>query len=146
MTGEQLKEILDTVRNQKDLIPHDGKTFCNIALDRVLGFCGISRIVNPLTGQPHMANSMIDYMRASTKWQPVNGDVACARASQGVLVVACQQEDGHGHVSPVYPIPMAFSGSWGKDVPMLSNVGKRNGVLRASQCFHDEPTYFSQKI
>ena len=146
MNGEQLKEVLDSVRGQKDLVPHDGITFCNVALDRILGLCGIPRIINPLAGQPHMANSMIDYMRASTKWQAVNGDVACARASQGVLVVACQQEDGHGHVSPVYPVPMQFSGSWGKDVPMLSNVGKRNGVLRASQCFHDEPLYFSQKI
>lgn len=143
----RLREILNSVRIMPDLIPHDGMTFCNIALDRVLGLCGIPRIINPATGFPALANDMIDTMRANPgQWTPVSGDVACARAGQGVLVVACQQAKGHGHLAPVLPLPMAFSPSWGKQVPYLSNVGRRNGVLRASQCFKTEPEYFSAKI
>lgn len=147
MTPDRLKEVLDAVRTMPDLIPHDGITYCNIALDRVLGLCGIPRMTNRVTGQPHLANDMIDTMRANTsQWTPVSGDVACARAGQGILVVACLQAEGHGHLAPVLPLPMAFSPSWGKQVPFLSNVGRRNGVLRASQCFRTEPEYYSVKI
>ena len=147
MTAQHLREILDTVRQQRDLIPHDGITFCNIALDRILGLCGIPRMTNRLTQQPLMANDMIDCMAHSPSlWEKVNGDTACARASQGVVVVACQQEEGHGHVAVCYPIPESFSASWGKHVPMLNNIGKRNDVLRSSQCFRTEPDYYSQKI
>jgi len=169
MTAQHLKEILDTVRQQEDLRPlvdkdgHVLATYCNIGLDRVLGLCGIPRMTNRLTQQPLMANDMCDYMRNSfTRWTKVSGEVACARASQGILVVACRRSDtfnGHGHVAVVYPAPMQNSGSWGKDVPMLNNIGRpfkpkppfteedlKNRVLKSSQCFRKEPDYYSQKI
>ena len=147
MLPHRLKEILDAVRTQEDLKPVEGKTFCNIALDRVLGLCGIPRLVNRLNGLPLMANDMIDAMRNSpTRWEEVTGEVAVARALKGVLVVAAQQKERHGHVAPVYPLPPSFSPSWGKDAPILSNVGVRNEVMRASMCFRTEPLYFSSKI
>lgn len=147
MTPDRLKEILDSVREQKDLRAEYGKTYCNIALDRILGLYGVPRMTNPLTQKPHLANDMIDTMIACTNiWSRVNGDFACSRASQGILVIACQKLTTHGHLAPVYPLPMAFSPSWNKNVPMLSNVGKRNDILRASQCFRTEPDYFSVKI
>ena len=155
MNATRLKEILDAVRAQPDLAPvKDDKTgavirtFCNIALDRILGLYGAPRMANKLNGQPLCANDMIDCMdNSSSRWELVNGDVACARASQGVLVVAAQSNDsGHGHVAAVYPSPMAYSGSWAKDMPFLNNIGKRNEVLRASQCFKVEPVYYSVRI
>ena len=153
MTAEHLKYILDHVRHQEDLKPvvdHEGhvlKTFCNIGLDRILGLCGVPRMVNKLNGQPLMANDMCDYMRDNTdKWTKVNGDVACARASQGVLVVACQRAKGHGHVCCVYPMTEEFSSSWGKPVPMVANIGKTVGIMRASQAFRTEPDYYSIRI
>jgi hypothetical protein len=152
MQPSRLKEILDAVRGQKDLVTHDvdgdgdKETFCNIALDRVLGLCGIPRMVYKLNGQPLMANAMIDFMRSSVNWELVSGEVATARASVGTLVVAAQQADGHGHVAPVYPSPMEHSGSWGKYVPMLSNVGRQNAVLKSSMCFRTEPEYFSRRM
>ncbi len=146
MDTVKLKTILDTVRAQPDLTPHDGITFCNIGLDRVLDLCGIPRMVDA-AGQPLMANAMIDAMRAnSDRWTLVSGDVACARASHGLLVVACQQEAGHGHVCPIYPLPMQFSGTFAKEVPMCSNVGKTVGIMRISQAFKTEPEYYASKI
>jgi hypothetical protein len=147
MNATRLKEILDRVRQQPDLAPRkDGTTFCNIALDRILGLYGAARMTAP-KNVPLMANDMVDFMRNNPQlWVPVNGDVACARASQGVLVVAAQQADGHGHVAAVYPAPMEYSGSWNKEVPMLNNIGKKNAVMRASMCFHAEPEYFSVRI
>ena len=153
MTGQRLKEILDTVRVQPDLAPvldDAGKairTYCNVALDRVMGIMAIPRMVNPLNGQPLLANDMIDIMESSPeRFTKVSADIAVARAAQGVLVVACQCEQMHGHVAPVYPTQMAWSASWMKQVPVLSNVGQRNDVLRASQCFRTEPDYYSVKI
>lgn len=153
MTAPQLKEILDAVREQEDLRPqvdeegHVLRTFCNIGLDRILGLCGIPRLINKVSMQPLCANDMCDYMRNSyTRWTKVTGEVACARASQGILVVACQKGNIHGHLCCIYPAPMQHSGSWGKDVPMASNIGKENGILRVSQCFKTEPDYYSIKI
>ena len=143
MTANKLKDILDSVRNQKDLQPHDGITYCNIAIDRTLALCGLPRMINKLTGQPLMANDMCDLMRDSFKWRKINGDEATARANMGILAIACQRGDHHGHVAAVYPQKQAFSPSWGKYVPMLSNVGKKNAVMRASQCFRTEPDYYS---
>lgn len=151
MTAIKLKEILDTVRGQSDLIPvrdHDGaviKTFCNVALDRILTLCELPRMVNKLNGQPLCANDMIDTMRNSPSiWSEISGDSACARASQGLVVVAAQSNaSGHGHVAVVYPAPEEYSGSWAKNVPMLNNIGKENGVMKTSKCFRTEPKYYS---
>ena len=143
-----LKEILDAVRNQPDLKPHDGITYCNIAIDRILGLMGIPRIINPLTGQPHLANSMIDaFEHSPTRWGEVNGFMAHSCADMGVLAIAAQKADGHGHVAPVYPSEkMVYSPSWGKDVPYLSNVGRKNAIMRASQCFRGEPKYYAFRV
>ena len=147
------KEILDAVREQPDLAPvidtNSGaviRTYCNVALDRVMGLMGVVRMIYP-NGQPMMANDMCQFMKNNPdRFTQVAGEIAVARAHQGILVIACQEEEGHGHVAPVLPMGMQISGSWGKEVPMLSNVGKINGVLRASQCFKTEPEYFSIKI
>ena len=148
----KLAEVLDAVRIQPDLISKVDDlghvtTFCNIALDRVMGLMGIPRMVNKLNGQPLCANDMCDYMRDSpSRFTKVTGDESCARASQGILVIACQKEAGHGHVVPIYPRPMEYSGSWAKNVPMASNVGKTVGIMRMSQVFKTEPEYYSIKI
>lgn len=146
MTAVRLKEILDSVRKQSDLAPHDGITYCNIALDRILGLYGQPRMMDS-KGNPIMANAMCDFMRDHPEsWTKVDGNTACARASQGILVVACQKENEHGHVAAVYPSPMETSGSWQKEVPMLNNVGKDVGVMRCSKCFRTEPDYYSVKV
>lgn len=151
MNAVRLKEILDAVRSQADLAPlkdadgHVVRTYCNVALDRILGLCGVPRMVNKLNGSPLCANDMAEFMANSpTIWKEVTGDAACARASQGILVVAAQRnDDGHGHVACVYPSPEEYSGSWGKGVPVLNNIGRENGVMRASKCFRTEPKYYS---
>lgn len=159
MNAVDLKQILDTVRQQEDLKPvvdeqgHVLKTFCNIGLDRILGLYGAPRLVNE-KGAPLMANDMVEFMQNSPSlWTEVTGEVACARASQGILVVAAQANDsGHGHVAAVYPVPAEHSGSWGKDVPLLNNIGRpnkkgeANQVWKASLCFRTEPKYYSVKI
>ena len=150
----KFKAALDTVREDKDLAPKiddDGtvlETFCNIGLDRIMALIpGMPRMLNKLNNRPFCANDMCECMANSpSRYAEVTGEVACARAAQGILVIACQQEAGHGHVAAVYPAPMAWSASWAKQVPVLNNIGKINGVLRASQCFRTEPKYYSTPV
>ncbi len=146
MNKINLTTILDTVRNQKDLTPKAGQTFCNVGLDRIMALLGLPRFTSPINGQPILANDMIEVLENSSDYEKVAGFVACARAMKGVFVVACQCEAMHGHVAAVYPAAMEYSGSWKKEVPMLNNIGKQNGVLRASQCFRIEPDYYSRKL
>ena len=140
MTKERLKEILDHVRGQGDLVAKNGITYCNIALNRVLGFCDMDKLMAK-SGEPMLANDMCDHFRDSSDWQKIDGYSATSRAMQGILVIACQKGPRHGHVAPVYPSPMEYSASWQKEVPILSNVGKDNVLQRASKCFQTEPTH-----
>jgi hypothetical protein len=143
----QLKTALDHVRSHEDLEPKNGKTYCNIAVHRTLGLLGVPQMINKLTGQPLLANDMCDCLRNSpSRWVKVDGDVATARTVKGMLVLACQRLDGHGHIACVYPLPAEYSGSWGKWVPMLNNIGKKNGIMRSSQCFKTEPDYYAYKL
>lgn len=152
MTVEHLKYIIDTVLHQEDIKPvmdtlgHAITTYCNIGIDRILRLCGYARMINE-PGDPLMANDICDYMRDHTEeWTEVTGDVACARASQGILVISCQKADGHGHVCAVYPMTEEWSSSWGKPVPMCANIGKTVGIMRVSQAFKTEPKYYSKRI
>ena len=151
MNGLRLKTILDSVRAQEDLQPAYNLagevivTYCNIGIDRILGLYGALRMTNRLSGQPHLANDMIDCMENNPAlYLKVSGEEAAAMAIIGGLIIAGQKDDsGHGHVAAVYPGPTDYSGSWAKDVPVLNNIGKTVGVLRASQCFKTEPTYYA---
>lgn len=147
MTAIELKIVLDHVRSHDDLQPRDGKTYCNIGIHRIFGLLNIPQMINKLTLQPLLANDMCDCLRDSpSKWVKVNGDVATARSGKGGVVLACQKADGHGHIACCYPIPAEFSGSWNKWVPMLNNIGKKNAIMRSSQCFRTEPDYYAYKL
>jgi hypothetical protein len=176
----KLKEICDGLLSAKDLQPHDGKTFCNVAVRRAamnFGYTGFHADA--------MANEMVANMRDYGDFEKVDGAHAQSLAMGGRLVISglqfvqcaeahdgrCQVRDcpycketrepaapvdcegrivqmvklAHGHVAVVYPAPMQRSGSWNKTVPMLANIGKKNGLMRASQAFPLEPDYFVLK-
>jgi len=143
----ELKLVLDHVRGHEDLRPRDGKTYCNIGIHRILGLLGVPQMINKLTLQPLLANDMCDCLRNSTsRWLKVDGDAATARAVKGLLVLACQKADGHGHIACVYPLPAEYSGTWAKYAPMLNNIGRKNAIMRSSLCFRTEPDYYAYKL
>lgn len=142
----EFTKILDNVRNSEDLKPHDGVTYCNIAINRILKLYGIAPLIYKNNQQPLMANAMCDYLRDSgTTWLKIDGDAACARANRGLLVLACQRGEAHGHIAAVYPLPASYSPSWAKYVPMLNNIGRKNAIMRCSQCFRTEPDYYAYR-
>lgn len=131
-------------------------TYCNFAADfiaRRLGYTGFG-----YNGAPYMADRICSVLLSD--WLAVDGEQAHRLASAGVLCIAAMSSAeiravasrlnkpalanaSHGHIAVVYPAPrMVQSASWRKDVPLLANVGRTNGVLGASQCFPAEPKYY----
>ena len=132
------------------------KTFCNFAVDYVaqrMGYKGFN-----YNGAPYMADRICSVLLAD--WLELDGEQAHRLAASGVLCIAAQssaeiraaairlnkpalKDARHGHIAVVYPAPrMVQSASWRKEVPLLANVGRKNGILGASQCFPAEPKYF----
>lgn len=143
--AKALERICRMVANSPQFkMTEDGTTFCNMAVRKILEGVGIDLFFSDELNRVMLANEMIDYMEASrSKFAKLeDGTDAASEASQGIIVIACEKGSSHGHVSVVCPIGMEQSWSWGKLVPMLANVGKKNGILRASQCFQEEPTYY----
>lgn len=133
---ERLKAICDEVVNDPSLVPSDGKTYCNLAVQRVckaMGYDGFDDL---------MANQIFDLCSQSGDWQAIDAEFASASANQGVLCLAAQHGDPHGHVAVLYPAGMVWSQKWGKSAPTLANVGGHNAVMGTNWAFADEPTYF----
>lgn len=146
MSPENLKHILDSVRIAPDLVPNqpkEGDTHCNEAVRRVFCLAGFPNVFK----KNELANSIIQQVKAEdSNFRQVGSVEAWRSAQEGSLVVAGHLYLGHGHVAMVYPTDkMEHSGSWNKDVPMLSNVGKTVGIMKASEAFTaslGEPAYF----
>lgn len=135
-----LKESCDSALAAPELTPclgSDGKlrTFCNLAVARICAEMGYSGFAG-LT-----ANEITRKCRR--EWLSVSGRDAFRLAAKDALCVAALELPRHGHAAVVYPAQaMADSPSWRKAVPLLANVGRVNGIMRASQCFPSEPEYF----
>lgn len=123
--------------------PKDGKTYCNFHTRRVAAKMGANL-------PQMMANDLHDYLEKN--WRKDTGARAQAHAEKGGLAVASKKYPVHGHLAPIFPTgSMAFSGSWGKLVPYVGNVGKTVGVMSTSHAFPvkdssgnplPEPEYF----
>lgn len=89
------------------------------------------------------------------QWTECDGRLAAHSASLGILTfAACYGESikklgkiigrGSGHIAAVYTYKgaMVWSSRWQKEVPLVANIGKKNGVMGANWAFHLEPRYF----
>jgi len=141
---KRLKSVCDIVVKAPEFVRNGEETYCNLAVRKILGGIGLDLFYHEAKKRAMLANEMIDYMEGQrAKFAKLDdGTDAFLEAKQGIVVIACERGSSHGHVAVVCPDPMALSGSWGKMVPMLANVGKKNGVMRASLCFQEEPTYY----
>ena len=125
------------------------ETYCNLALDYIARRMGYSGFHNS-HGVPLMADEICSVLLRD--WLAVDGESIARLAASGTLCVAAMssteiraaaemfnkatlKDARHGHVAVVYPVPR-------KEVPLLANVGKTNGVLGASRCFPAEPKYY----
>ena len=118
----------------------DGRTFCNFAIQRAAAAYGC-RDLDHL-----MANDMAAQLPALPGWRQVGGARAAMHALAGGLAIAAKAYPAHGHVAVVAPRACEYSGSWGRSVPVVANVGRQNGFMKCSQAFpvaEGEPLYFA---
>ncbi len=137
---EKLIALCRDVMTSPDLRPRDGKTYCNYAVMRVAEGLGLEP-----WRKDDMANDMIDVMESSGMFAKETAERASKHAMKGGFAVAAHKYAQHGHVAVVYPTACQHSGSLGKDVAMVANVGKENGLMLSSQAFpvaQGEATYY----
>ena len=117
-------------------------------------FCHVCDVM----GGPHYApkttwaNSIIAAIRLDSGWRLASGEraqihanlggLACAAADSGMLGEWAGRFVGHGHIATISPGTMRSSGHWGKECPMVANVGERNGIMPASYAFRLEPEFY----
>ncbi len=127
---------LQPVRNAKgDIV----QTFCNFGVIDILN-AGNDNTLNGKT-----ANQIFDYLSNSDNASILSYEEAVKYAGEGVTVIlASKEENGSGHVAVVAPGEMVSSGSWGKKVPQVFNVGKKNAMQGANYSFSkkNQPTAF----
>lgn len=122
------------------------ETHCNFGAERVARAMGC-RELDGLKADDQCA---VMLGNASGLWAKVGGTEACAHAMAGGLafaaMTAAQLGEDHGHIASVSPEPMQFSGSLGKEVPMVTNIGRADLDEKESQAFpvaKGEPDYFT---
>lgn len=119
------------------------ETYCNFALQAYAEQCGYSGFKG-LT-----ANEIYSKAAQSKEFTPDSAERAVEHAKKGGFSFAAKQYPVHGHCAAVYPGPMVYSGSWAKQVPLVANIGKSNGIMATSLAFSvkdGEPVYFLYKV
>lgn len=132
---QALKYICQKVINDPDMLPSAGRTYCNIAVNRIcthLGYGDFSGL---------LANQIYDKCVSSDEWCRTTGEAANRYSCEGKLCLAVQKGTPHGHCNVIYPSKMVYSGKWKEYVPQAANVGIKNGIMSVNYCFREPPTY-----
>ena len=132
----KLVNILTQVVNDPALQPKpDGTTYCNIAVHKVGKVMGFNKFEGML------ANQIAEYCKNMViRINELNTIINFSK--EGRWILAVYAEHPHGHVASIFPHDSEYSGSWKKDVPFVANVGKHNGIMKASKAFLKEPEYY----
>lgn len=117
----------------------DGRTFCNLALIAYAHTFGITCFDDKLANDICITASDHPDFRIETDPERI-----MKHAANGGFAFAGKKAQPHGHVAAVFPGPLVYSGSWKMSVPVLANVGRKNGLMPTSMAFpvKDGPPYF----
>lgn len=144
-----LKTLCDQVVSDPSLESKEGKTFCNIGVDKICSHFGYyfrDKQDDPNT--VWLADQIYDWMMEN--WKKVDDETACNLANDGLIVIAAHRDIPHGHVTVLYPGLPVWSSKWCKECPAVVNIGmpegKRNEICGANWAFKDEPLYFTDPI
>ena len=140
MKARQLEELCGTIISVAHYQPDSGVTYCNQAVREVAEALGCRDFPQNI-----LANAMVDLMSSAYGWRTDTAERASEHAIRGGLAIAGKKYAVHGHVAVIAPQPCSYSGSWAAPVPILANVGTRNGFMKASEAFPvagGEPAYY----
>lgn len=149
--GQLLADICESVVSDSDFKAAGGKTYCNMAALLVAQTMGCKEFDHGVGEDPLLADAMIGLMESngSGKWRRATGSEATIHALGGGLAFAAKASFAlgadHGHIAAICPLGMQHSGSLKKDVPLVANCGRLNGIMKVSQAFpvaKGEPDYF----
>lgn len=135
----RLRSLCEDAVTRKEWQPTEKSTFCNFASAWFANHYGFSGLKGKL------ANDQVRALKDNPSWEVVDTTTAIKQARFGSLVLAGKEYDDHGHIATCYPGISAYSGTWAKEVPLVANVGRNNGVMPCSQAFpvrQGEPFYF----
>jgi hypothetical protein len=127
--------------------PKGTTTYCNFGVAHIAAAYGVKLERGP--GAPMLANEMADHFASSKDWRIVGDwEDAWRLACAGGLVVAASKGNPNGHVACLVPsASMADSGTFGRRVPFIANVGpaKHHGVKALSFGFSPKnfPTLYA---
>jgi hypothetical protein len=141
---EKLKTFLDTlVKHPGYKQLEDGTTFCNEAVESVSHQFGVTELDNILASE-----IIALFEKTPARWLNVSGKQAADYARRGGFGVSgmkiyllnpegklTTERAKHDHVATVYPAEMKTSGSLGREVPMVANIGKKNGIMKSSEAY-----------
>lgn len=129
--SQTLRIFLDDLVRDSTLFPqYDSKgvllkTFCNLGVQRNAPgetFAGFDKLMAEEIC--HRLEKMVEEGKAKL----LTGLLAAEKAMEGLRVIAAMTKEemgaDHAHVARVYPASCQMSGSLGKMVPMLANIGK----------------------
>ena len=131
-----IDEILYVYENPR-YTPHDGITYCNMAVHYIASQCGFGGFKTT-----DLANDMYDTMIKSDDWIKVEY-VGVHNLNNGMLCIAAQKGDPHGHIVVLRPGVFVKSAKWEKKVPKCLNIGKTNFIDKGvNYAFEKPPHYF----
>jgi hypothetical protein len=138
MNRDTLHQLASAVVDNPAFQPRDGLTFCNFALDLILRI-GWGKM--HATGK--RANDIYDVMKK--EWEQIIDFTPYSHIDPKQPIVAAQfNPTGSGHVALVLPGERwMFSGKWDKQVPVVANIGRKNGIMGVNWAFSVEPEYFT---
>lgn len=133
---ESVKDFMLALVKSPELQPYGGRSFCNIGARRDAQFFGCHDFDN----QSLLADDMVQILKTNSKWTPTYfGEIASKWARIGGLAFAAMSSkdlgEAHGHIAGVFPAQPFLSPSVKLLVPMLANVGAKNDIMPASECF-----------
>ncbi len=144
--SETLKAACDAALSNPAFKPSDGVTHCNQAAISIANAMGCHELDGLLADDQYKVIGKNE----SGCWKSVKPFEATIHALGNQLAVAILPsyriieglDDNdkpiyakHGHIAVVYPLGMQWSGRLMHDVPMLANVGRTVGVMKASMAF-----------
>ena len=132
-----VKAVCDRHLYNQDLIAANGKTFCNIFVQRVFESIGYSKLNGKL------ANQILSFCAENKKdFESITVIDAIIKVVDDFFIIAAREDYPHGHVAIVYPDEPIFSKKWDIFVPRVASVGDRNGVMGANFAFSGKPSYY----
>ena len=135
--------VVDPDFVSRDITGDDIKeTFCNRALWEIAAEMGCEVFKK----KKMYARDIIKHCQNSGDWTEVNPEKALEHAKRGNLAICGKRYPTMDHVAAIFPTDMLFSGSWDKYVPVVANVGKRNGIMKVTEAFpvvEGEPNYWA---